>query len=171
MLSPMRRAFRMRQRLVVGLLLSTTAGTWVVPDASAKIVVGQGIAGVKLGESEAQVRKQLGKPRYVQPPGWGYGNPLGGWVGFDFQQRVNDIWTTSRRQRTNRGIGPGASVRAARRAYPKARCYRHAGRWSLLCIIKSHRHGNVTETDFFFTSRLAQVDIFLVPPVPKRQPA
>ncbi len=161
---------RIIRRLAVSILVGATAATWTAADASAKIVVGQGIAGVKLGESQTQVRRHLGKPAYVQPPAWGYRNPLDGQVSLDYHRHVNDIWTTSRRQKTNRGIGPGSSVKAARRAYPNARCYQY-GRSTGVCVLRTRNHQRVVETDFWFRGALSKVDIFLVPPIPKRRPA
>jgi len=166
----MQNTHRMMRQLAISILVGALAATWTAADASARIVIGQGIAGVRLGESEAQVKKLLGKPRYIQPPGWGYGNPLGGWVGFDFKQRVNDIWTTSRHQLTNLGIGPGSSVRAVRRAYPKAQCYRHAGHWRLLCVLRSLHRGHTVYSELLFTGHLSEVDIFLAPAQSKQRP-
>lgn len=156
-------------RLIISILVGAMA-TWTAADASARIVIGQGIAGIKLGQSGTQVRKILGKPSYVQPPGWGYGNPLGGWIGFDSKQRVNDIWTTSKYQRTNKGIGPGSSIGAVRRAYPKVQCYRHAGRWRLLCVLRSRHHRYTIYNELLFMGRLSEVDIFLAPAPSKQRP-
>jgi hypothetical protein len=151
------------KRLAWCAAISTLAALRLAPGAFATIVVGQGIAGVKLGESQTQVRKLLGKPRYIQPPGWGYGNPLGGWVGFDFNHRVNDIWTTSRRQTTNDGIGPGASVSSVKRAYPNVKCYTHRGlKWRTLCVLASRGQRPAVETDFLFKRTLDKIEIYFV---------
>src|SRR5512142_2483779 len=71
------------------------------PAASAKIVVGQSIAGVKLGDTQARVRQVLGKPASAQGV-WDYPKTLMGVVGFDSHRHVNGMWTGSPKQKTTK---------------------------------------------------------------------
>jgi hypothetical protein len=136
-------------------------------NASARIVPGQGIDRVTIGSNEAEVARRLGRPDAVHPPSWWYGGSLEGEVGFDFSRRVNDIWTTSPHQRSARDVGPGSSASRVRRAYPRARCYRHpSSQWSLLCVLRSRYRRALTETDFLFAGHLRRVDIYVVRPTP-----
>lgn len=149
----------------------TTFAFAVLPGAAhALIVPGRGIAGVRIGYSEARVRGVLGKPIKVVPPGWAFGAPLDGRVGFDHARRVNDVWTASPRQRTARGVGPGASLRRVKRSYPKAKCT-GSGKRARVCTLVSHRRGHTIQTAFLFRGRLRRVDIYVViPPSGTRVP-
>jgi len=140
----------------------------LAPDTQAKIVVGQGIAGVRLGESEAQVQKALGTPAYKTQEGkdssWGYPKaPLEGRIGFDQYGRVNGMWTGSRHQKTSKGIGPGSSLAQLHKVYPTAKCSTGPfGPKSVICALKSKYHGRTVETSFPFFYRNAgmrEVDI------------
>jgi hypothetical protein len=161
----------LRQLTSAAIVVIIAVTCCAAPAALGRIIIGNGIAGITLSESEAQVRRHLGKPRYIQPPGWGYGAPLDGWVGFDYYHRVDEIWTTSKSQRTSRGVGPGASLTVLRRAYPHVQCYTNVPRKRLVCILQSHQHGHSVETEFFLTRKIDRIDILLLPAVPKRQPA
>lgn len=130
----------------------------------AKIVPGRGIAGIELGDGMGHVRAVLGKPHHVRPPAWIYGQPLKGRVGFGHQKRVNEILTTSPRQRTKRGIGPGSSLRAIKKAYPRAQCHRARTRHRAFCTLTARRHDRTLKTDFAFGRRLRWVEIYVVPP-------
>jgi hypothetical protein len=158
----MQNSHRMIRRLAVSILVGAMAATWTTADASAGIVIGQGIAGIRLGESYHQTTQRLGKPRSVAPPDLFYGAPLYGHVGFDFKQRVNDISTSSSAQRTSRHVGPGAPARDVLRAYPRLKCYRHTANWSVLCLMTSTYHHRPVETDFLFKGKaLREIDIFM----------
>lgn len=131
--------------------------------AAAQILPGHGIASIRIGNSAKRVRRVLGPPRHVRPPAWGYGQPLAGQVAFSHRRRVFDIWTTSRRQRTRRGIGPGDRRRSMHRAYPHARCHRVDA--SAICQLATHRGHKTVRTEFFFKGDvLRQVEVYLVPP-------
>jgi len=132
--------------------------------ALARIVPGKGIGGVKLGDRMAHVRVVLGKPDRVRPPSWIYGRPLKERIGFGHRQRVNAISTTSPRQRTRRGIGPGSSFRATKEAYPRARCHQSHGHKRAFCTLTVRNHHHTVKTDFAFRKRLRWVEIYLVPP-------
>jgi hypothetical protein len=154
----------MRRLLIFMTIISILAGSGALTDAAAaKIVPGRSIAGIKVGYSIKRVRDALGRPHKVAPPAWLYGKPLDGGIGFNFRRRVNDIWTTARHQKTVRGIGPGSTVRATKRAYPRAGCYTHRRRRTQLCILTSHYRGRTIKTDFLFSGWLREVNIDVVP--------
>ena len=95
----------------------------MVPAASATIVIGQGIDGVKLGEAQAPVQQQLGTPAYKEETNgetiWGFPTTFEGRISFDATQHVSGMWTISKKQKTNKGIGPGLSRRRAAQNLPE----------------------------------------------------
>jgi hypothetical protein len=150
---------RTKQRLAILALAAGLCVSWPSSTAYASIVIGQGIAGVRLGDTQAQATRRLGKPVSIVPPNLLYGRPLDGHIGLDFRQRVNDISTRSPAQKTNHGIGPHSPAHAVLHAYPHLRCYRHA--ITMLCLLTSRYHHLLVETDFFFKGHtLLEVDIF-----------
>jgi hypothetical protein len=130
------------------------------PSALATIVIGQSIAGVKLGESQSQVTAQLGAPTFARPPDyqgaieWNYAKPpLLGAMSFAHGELVS-MWTLSTHQKTSQGVGVGSSLAQVRKAYPKAKCSTGPfGPKSLICIVKSNYNGRVVETGFPFYTR------------------
>jgi hypothetical protein len=96
--------------------------------ASAMIQVDRGIAGVRLNNTEAQVRAALGAPRSIQTGT----NDFGGFkqlryrggirVLFSGGDRVTLVSTTGLGDRTSRGVGVGSRERAVRRRVPGVRC-------------------------------------------------
>ncbi len=153
---------------VLGLLLSAGLMT-AAPAASASIVIGQSIAGVKLNDSEAQVEQALGSPTLKQPPdsqggvSWNYAKlPLMGVVSFT-GGTITGMWTISKRQKTSKGVGPGSSLAQVRKAYPQAKCSTGPfGPKSVICTVKSKYHGRLVDTGFpFFTRSVGarEVDI------------
>ena len=118
---------------------------------------GEAIGRIRLGMSLAAVRRALGPPqtvnrrvrlgfgrRYVEYS-WDYG-----WWSVGLQGRAGDlrvvrIGTSSSRERTPAGIGPGSHVRDVVRRYPGAQCRRNhprGGQWIVL------RHGGGRLTAF-----------------------
>jgi hypothetical protein len=153
---------------VLGLLWSA-AILVAASTAEATIVVGRGMDGVTLGESEAQVMTTLGAPTYKMAEGqggessWGYPKTLEGRIGFDRQLQVSGMWTISKHQKTSKGVGPGSSLANTRKAYPAAKCSTGPfGPKSLICVMKSHYQGRAAETAFVFFTRgapMREVDI------------
>jgi hypothetical protein len=154
---------------VLALLLSVGLVA-AAPTAEARIVVGQSIAGVKLGMSMAQVKKKLGPPTLNQGADfkgdteWNYAKkPLLGAMSFDKNGKLLGLWTSSKKQKTGKGVGPGASLAKVREAYPKAKCkVGPFGPKSAMCVIKSHYDQRKVETAFMFFTRSApmrEVDI------------
>lgn len=137
----------------------------LAPPAWAKIAVGQGIAGVRIGDSMSRVRQLLGAPDaspYTSHGEWMYSSPqtLGGFVGFragtegheHITSGVTYVQTSSHTQHTAAGVGPGSSYSAVRRAYPGYHCDRlnGAGTGIRACWVKTHRRGQQVTTAFYF---------------------
>jgi hypothetical protein len=147
----------------VGLLL-ILAMAFAPASAYARISPGEGIGPVHLGERMARVRATLGKPDRVHAPRWIYRAPLKGAIAFSHGRRAVSISTSSRRQRTNQGIGPGSTFKATKNAYPKAKCHRSPVKKRAFCTLVSRRHHRTFKTDFSFRSRLRSVVVYIVPP-------
>jgi hypothetical protein len=170
-MSRMGKGMDFRRVIGLGVIISTLAGTAILaPAALAKIVVGEGIAGVKLGMTQLEVEKAIGPPGFKEPPdfqgltSWKYPKGFEGVVGFDHQLHVNGMWTDSKRQKTSKGIGPFSSYAKFRKAYPKLKC--GPGPWipkkSLDCEIKGQFQGKrVVTSILFYTKALGvrEIDI------------
>ncbi len=92
-----------------------------------RVVAFRSIAGVRLGEREAAVRRRLGRPYKTIDSGVGITDVF--WnrsphldVEFSRRGRVTVINAYVSRYRLPWGLGTGSSERAVRRAYPHARC-------------------------------------------------
>jgi len=99
----------------------------VAPPAGAVIVVQQGIARIRLGMTQAQVRAKLGKPRSVQHGRNEFGSFTqlryrGLRITFQGNTTVTAIRTTSTSERTPRGIGVGSTRAAVRARVAGVRC-------------------------------------------------
>ncbi len=134
--------------LVVGLSAAT---------AQATVVIGQSIAGVKLGDSKAQVRKTLGKPSRTDPSDFFYPTSVGLRVHFK-GGRVDGILSTSKKQKTSKGITIGSSSAAVKAAYPSAKCSTGPlGGSSLYCVVSAHYKGKASYTSFLVESAASGV--------------
>ena len=107
--------------LLAALLLAAPAGAVLVPQ--------QGMAGIRLGMTQAKVRAKLGKPASVTHGSNDFGKYTelrypGLRVTFQGNATVSAIWTGARRERTARGIGVGSTVAAVRARVPGVRCER-----------------------------------------------
>jgi hypothetical protein len=141
------------------LLVLSSAGIMVgAPSALASIVIGQSIAGVKLGDSEAQVTAVLGAPERKESAGSAYPGVVNLYyptsVGLHFSVtngRVFGVLDFSKKQKTNKGIGMGSSRAQMKRAYPQAKCAEGPyGPKSLYCAVLARFHGRKSFTSFLF---------------------
>lgn len=114
--------------------VAATASAHGAPDRDALIRPGVGIGKVRLGMTQAQVFRTLGRPsvvnrrlnfgfgtRYVEYD-WGFGTWTVGLTGRRGDLRVTKIGTTLRRERTARRVGIDSTPRALLRAFPNASC-------------------------------------------------
>ncbi len=130
----------------------------LAPVAQANIVIGQSIAGVKLGDSEAQVTAVLGPPASKESAGPAYPGVVNIYyptsVGLHFTMtngRVSGALIFSKKQKTNKGIGMGSSRAQLKRAYPQAKCAEGPyGPKSLYCAVLARFHGRKSFTSFLF---------------------
>lgn len=98
--------------------------------ADATIVPGQSIAGVRLGDAGARVQEVLGKAQSVQKwrdEGgqswfWREGVRPVDWATLNTQLVVIGLETGDKQQKTSKGIGPGSSLKAVKKAYPSVSC-------------------------------------------------
>jgi hypothetical protein len=131
-------------------LLSSAAIMAVAPSALANIVIGQSIAGVKLGDTEAQVTALLGPPTSNANGSLFYTSSVGLRIGVE-AGKVNDVLSFSKKQKTSKGITIGSSRAQLKRAYPQAKCAEGPyGPQSLYCAVLAHFHGRKSFTSFLF---------------------
>jgi len=119
-------------RGLVFTLLSGLALVLIVPAAQAHIVPQRGIKGIRLGMTVSQVRARLGPPDRIvfrRDPIQGrvrvyaYGLTHASFSPGDASAaRVNGITTTSRRERTTRGVGVGSRRAQVANRVPGIRC-------------------------------------------------
>lgn len=120
------------------------------PSALASIVIGQSIAGVKLGASEAQVKAVLGPPTSNANGSLFYPSSVGLRIGIT-GGKVNDVLSFSKHQKTSKGITIGSSRAQMKRAYPQAKCAEGPyGPKSLYCAVLVRFHGRKSFTSFLF---------------------
>ena len=140
----------MRRAVLLGAALAVAL---VFPAAGwASIVIGHGIAGVRLGMSQAKVRAKLGRPvRVVHGK-----NEFGPYTEFryrgyvvDFQdnETTTSITTTLAHEKTPAGIGVGSTWSRVRAKVPYVQCEGSAVLGD--CHVGELLPGK-TVTDFFF---------------------
>ena len=115
-------------------LAAAAAAALAVPSpAGAMIQLDQGIAGARIGNSQAQVQAALGTPALVKTGT----NEFGPWrqyfyeggvrVFFQGDENVTSATTIGRGDRTSKGIGVGNSEKALRQKHPGVRCETTSG--------------------------------------------
>jgi hypothetical protein len=116
--------------LPVSLSLVVVALAFGAPAGQAKLVVQQSLAGVKLGMTATQVRGVLGDPRSVSYPSdqiqgsvkhMDYGL-TDVWLNRGAEGTVYMVTTTSRKQRTDAGIGVGSTRAAVMKSVAHVKC-------------------------------------------------
>ncbi|HTW43106.1 MAG TPA: hypothetical protein VMD79_12395 [Solirubrobacteraceae bacterium] len=123
----------------------------IISSAQGSVVIGQSIAGVKLGDSAAQVETVLGPPTKNELGSLFY-TSLGLRISVE-HGKVGGILSTSKKQKTSKGITIGSSRSAVKRAYPKASCLEGPmGPQSLYCAVTARLGGRKTFTSFLFTT-------------------
>ena len=128
--------------------------------AAAAIVVGEGAKGLKLGDTGTTVKSVLGKPRRIQKyaggESWFWKNY---WITLTTRHIVRGIETRDPGQKTSRGIGPGSSTAALKKAYPGVKCKTSLVP-DLICTLSTSRTGKKVRTGFvIFKGKVSIVDI------------
>ena len=115
-------------------LAAVAAAVLALPShAAAMIQFDQGIAGARIGNSQAQVQAALGSPDLVKSGT----NEFGPWrqffyegglrVFFQGDGDVTSVTTLGRGDRTSKGIGVGNSEKALRQKHPNVKCQTNDG--------------------------------------------
>lgn len=134
---------------------------------SRKIVTYKSVGGVALGTKPAAVKRKLGKPTHVTRTGgkiseFQYEN-VGMSVQFDTLHKgdpASFVGALTGRYHTSKGIHPGSSVRALKRAYGRA--LKHTAGMYVLYKGKPGTIGS-RRTDFtVFSGKIATIDVQVV---------
>jgi uncharacterized protein with FMN-binding domain len=129
----------------------------VPASTSAAVRPQQGMAGVSLGMSKAQVRAKLGGPIGSGGGRFYYARV---WVGFRLG-RVVEVTTTHTNDRTRSGVGVDSTEAAVKRAYPSVVCAPAGG--FRRCRLGSGKPGT-RATDFLIGhGRVLQLTVQLLP--------
>ncbi len=143
-------------------LLTAAALLLLVPSADAMIQLDRGIAGARIGNSKAEVRAALGKPRRVIHRQSDFGPTTtfryrgGLQVGF-LEGRVTLASTTGRGDRTRRGVGVGSTEQAVEDKVPGVDCATFEG--TRLCRRGAEEPGRRGTFFFLEGGRVTRVDV------------
>jgi hypothetical protein len=135
--------------------------------AAGAIVPQQGMAGIRLGMSQAQVRAVLGEPLRVLRGTNDFGPytelryPFRLRVAFQGNESVTAIETKGHRERTRRGVGVGSTEAQVEAGVPRVRCETFPGGYRT-CYVGSYEPG-MRVTDFQIRDgRVVRVVVALV---------
>lgn len=148
----------MRASALAAALLASLA---LAAPAGAVLVVQQGMAGIRLGMTKAEVRAKLGPPVATKHGSNDFGTYTelrysGLRVTFQGNRTVTAISTSARRERTRRGIGVGSTKAAVRARVAGIRCER--GHCFVGKFLPGHR-----VTDFFLRNgRVSSITVGFV---------
>lgn len=173
------RVIGLRRLSVVGAVVAVGLAGVMVPAATASqnltVVIGQGEAGVKIGATEAQVEKAIGRPNSKEHFGtetiWKGFKSFVGVVSFDHQRRVSSMWTANTKLKTNKGISIESTVAQVQHAYPTAKCTLGTGpgagpgQESESCTLTTRYHGRTVATAFQWRDNrgsMEEIDVDLV---------
>ena len=102
--------------------LAIAAAVAFAPAAEARIVVGKSIGGVNLGDRVAAVKRKLGRPSSVMGANKIL-NYKARQLVIEFNKGVaTSITTYNTHERTSKGVGPGSTIAAVKKAYGAGAC-------------------------------------------------
>jgi hypothetical protein len=127
-------------------LIAVAVALFAAAPAQAVIRPQKGMAGVKLGMTQSQMRAKLGEPTRTKQgmndfgPFTQFVYPHSITVTFQGNRRVTGILTRGRTEKTERGVGVGSTETAVRQKVGHVRCETIAG--SHACHVGSFRSGH-----------------------------
>jgi hypothetical protein len=135
---------------VLGLGILTGPAT---ATADANIVVGQSVAGVKLGDTATQVRAALRGQSPEHPALFHDELFYNEFLRISFKQgHVDKVLSYSKHQRTTKGITIGSTQAKVRSAYPPAKCVEGKTPSYVYCVVGSRFQGRRSYTGFLSES-------------------
>jgi hypothetical protein len=157
---------KLRGRVVLVAALAAICLSAAATPASGRIVLQQGLAGIRLQMTPDQVKHVLGKPKGVKPGHNTYGRYFQYrypklLVVFQGMKTVTAIMTSRKTERTPHGIGVGSTKAQVKRI---AGMHCRSALLSDFCYIGVAAPGRrITEFRFNGTKRVKQVEIGVVP--------
>ena len=156
-------------RLLAVSLVMLAAVAALPAAASATIVPQRSIAGIRLGMTEQEVRDRLGEPGQTLREDNEFGpytelvyraRSLQLRVRLQGEQEVTFVSTSSRSQRTSRGVRVGSSERSLRRNVRGVRCRTFARLRN--CVVGREEPGRVVTNFHMSRGRVARVTLGIV---------
>jgi hypothetical protein len=148
-------------------VLALVAALALPSQAAALIQIDQGIAGARIGNSQAQVRAALGEPDLVKTGT----NDFGPWrqyyyaggirVFFQGDGDVTSVTTLGRGDRTTKGIGVGNTEKALRAKHKGLKCETFEGSFRS-CSTGSGEPGERLTAFFISKGRITRVVVGIV---------
>src|SRR3954451_7901732 len=133
------------------LLTVAAVAFWMAPGvAEAKIVIGQSIHGVALGQTKDHVAKVLGDitAKVKKTNDWSDGQIR---VHFHKGRVDHLLYARDKGDKTSKGIGLGTKRAKLKAAYPNAKCSPGPyGEGSENCVVLGRSHGRRSYTGFLF---------------------
>ena len=151
--------------LRVSLLAALAASLILAPSAGAVIQLDRAISGAAIGNTKADVRAALGKPRRIVHNDTDFGPTTtfryrgGISVGFP-SGRVTLARTTGPGDRTNRGVGVGSTEQRVRNRVPGVTCETFEG--TRICSRGAEQPGERGTFFFIRQGRVTRIDVALV---------
>jgi hypothetical protein len=151
--------------LRASLLITVVSSLLFAPAAEAVIQIDRAISGARLGNSKAEVRTALGKPRRVVNrdslfgPTTQFRYPGGLRVTF-LSGRVTLASTTGLGDRTRRGVGVGSSEQAVKDKVPGVTCETFEG--TRICSRGAEQPGERGSFFFIEQGRVTRVDVAIL---------
>jgi hypothetical protein len=143
-------------------VLAIVAALAAAPSASARIVIGQSIAGIKLGDTKQQVEQSVGPLSYSKTSSLFHPRREAS-LHIHFTDGKVDLvgLFAAYGQKTATGIEIGSTRGQFKHAYPQAHCIPDGRRETLYCYITAQFRGFKTYTEFRFgeTGQLEEIGL------------
>jgi hypothetical protein len=151
--------------LRASLLIAFLSSLLLAPAADAMIQLDRAISGARLGNTKAEVRAALGKPRRVIQRAGEFGPTTefryrGGLRVIFLSGRVTLAGTTGLGDRTNRGVGVGSTEQAVRNRVSGVTCETFEG--TRICSRGAEQPGERGTFFFIRQGKVTRVDVALV---------